>query len=207
MEKDVSTYPNPRITPEEYLELERKAETKSEYLDGEMIAMPGVTREHAQIVLNIATELNSQFEERPCEVYVSDLRTKVVRTECYMYPDIVAVCGASQCDDEHFDNLINPELIIEVLSESTESYDRGIKFAHYRRIDSLREYALVSQWESRVESYHRQDDNTWLYSETTDIEGSIQLVSVTCRLSMSRIYRKVDFEVARAKRRKRPTVL
>jgi Uma2 family endonuclease len=198
MENDLSTQPKPRITPQEYLELERKAEIKSEYLDGEMFAMSGATREHAKVVLNIGTELNIQFVDRPCEVYVQDLRVKVSATGLYTYPDIAAVCGEPQFEDDHFDTLINPQLIIEVLSRSTESYDRGRKFAHYRAIESLHEYVLVSQTECRIERYLRQEDGNWLYTECTDPDGSIELTSIACRLSLARTYHKVDFERAKA---------
>jgi Uma2 family endonuclease len=150
MEDHVSTQPKVRITPQEYLALERKAEIKSEYFDGEMFAMSGATREHTKIVVNLITELNNQFADRPCEVYALDLRTKVSPTGLYTYPDIAAICGEPEFEDAHMDTLTNPQLIIEVLSDSTESYDRGRKFAHYRTIDSLLEYVLVSQTECRI---------------------------------------------------------
>jgi Uma2 family endonuclease len=201
MENEVSTQPKPRITPQEYLELERKAETRSEYFDGEMFAMSGARREHTKIVVNLAAELNTQFMDRPCEVYALDMRTKVSATGLYTYPDIAAVCDEPRFEDAHFDTLLNPQLIIEVLSDSTESYDRGKKFAHYRAIDSLREYVLVSQTECRIERFTRQDDGNWLYTETTDPDGSIELTSVACRLSLSRVYHKVDFERAQSPRR------
>jgi Uma2 family endonuclease len=203
MENEVSTQPKVRLTPQEYLALERKAEIKSEYFDGEMFAMSGVMREHSSIVVNITTELNIQFMDRPCEVHGPDMRVKVSATGLYTYPDIAAVCGEPEFEDEHLDTFINPQLIIEVLSDSTESYDRGKKFAHYRAIDSLREYVLVSQTECRIERFSRQDDGNWLYSENTDPGGSIELTSVACRLSLSRVYQKVDFE--RAKKRQRET--
>ena len=193
MENEVSTHPKVRITPQEYLELERKAEIKSEYVDGEMFAMSGATREHTLIVTNITVELGNQFVDRPCELYPLDLRTKVSSTGLYTYPDISAVCGEPKFEDDHFDTLVNPNLIIEVLSATTESYDRGKKFAHYRTIDSLKEYVLVSQTECRIERFSRQTDSNWLYTETTDPEGSIELTSVACRLSLSRVYQKVDF--------------
>jgi Uma2 family endonuclease len=194
MENEVSTKPKVRITPEEYLALERKAEIKSEYFDGEMFAMSGATLEHTKIVVNITTELNTQFMDRPCEVYAQDLRIKVSPTGLYTYPDISALCGEPQLEDDHFDTLLNPQLIIEVLSESTESYDRGRKFAQYRMIESLREYVLVSQTECRIERFSRQDGGNWLYTECTDPDGSIELLSVACRLSLSGIYRKITFE-------------
>src|SRR5215475_2147969 len=152
MENDkVSTHPKTRITPKEYLELERKAEIKSEYLDGEMFAMSGVTLEHSSIVVNLITELNNQFIDRPCQVHGPDLRVKVSPTGLYTYPDLVAFCEKPLFEDEHFDTLLNPQVIIEVLSNSTEAYDRGKKFAHYRTVESLREYVLVSQTEYRIE--------------------------------------------------------
>ena len=199
MEHEVSTQPKVRITPEEYLELERKAEIKSEYFDGEMFAMSGVMREHSTIVINITTELSTQFIDRPCEVHGPNMRVKVSPTGLYTYPDVAAVCGEPEFEDVHLDTLINPQLIIEVLSESTESYDRGKKFAHYRSINTLREYVLVSQTECRIERFTRQDDGNWLYTESTDPDGSIELTSVACRLSLSRVYHKVDFERAKSK--------
>jgi len=206
MEREVSTQPKVRITPEEYLALERRAEIRSEYFEGEMFAMSGVTREHARIVLNIATELNNQFADRPCEVYAVDLRTKVSPTGLYTYPDVVAVCGEPEFEDPMCDTLVNPQLIIEVLSDSTESYDRGKKFAHYRTIGSLREYVLVSQTECRIERFSRQDDGNWLYTENTDSEGSMELTSVACRLSLARVYHKVDFERAERQQSESPSI-
>jgi Uma2 family endonuclease len=120
MENEVSTEAKARITPKEYLERERKAEIKSEFLDGEMFAMSGVTRQHSRIVVNITTELNNQFADRPCEVHGPDMRVKVSPTGLYTYPDVVAVCGEPRFEDSALDTLINPDLIIEVMSDSTE---------------------------------------------------------------------------------------
>ena len=199
MENEVSTQPKARITPQEYLELERKAEIRSEYFDGEMFAMSGAMLEHNTIVMNIARELSNQFFDRPCTVLVTDMRTKVEASGLYTYPDIVALCGEPEFEDEHMDTMINPQVIIEVLSESTESYDRGRKFAHYRNLNSLKEYFLLSQTEYRIERYERQTGDTWLYSECIDPNGSIELITVAARLSLSRVYHKVDFERARSK--------
>ena len=193
MEHEVSSHPKTRITSQEYLALERKTEVKREYLDGEMFAMSGATREHTRIVTNMTVELGNQFADRPCELYPMDMRTKVLATGLYAYPDISALCGQAEFEDDQFDTLTNPQLIIEVLSESTESYDRGKKFAHYRTIPSLREDILVSQSECRIERFVRQDDDTWLYSESADPNGSIELTSVACRLFLARVYHKVDF--------------
>jgi len=203
----VSTHPKTRITPKEYLELERKAEIKSEYLDGEMFAMSGVTLEHSSIVVNLITELNNQFIDRPCQVHGPDLRVKVSPTGLYTYPDLVAFCEKPLFEDEHFDTLLNPQVIIEVLSNSTEAYDRGKKFAHYRTVRSLQEYVLVSQTECRIERFARRDDGVWDYTECTDPNGSVELTSVACRLFLQRVYRNVDFEraVAQQADNSRPT--
>jgi Uma2 family endonuclease len=197
MENNVFSETKTQFTPEQYLELERKAETKSEYLNGEIFPMPGVSRAHSLIVGNLTLELGTQFMDRPCERHGPDMRVKVPATGLYTYPDIAALCGEPRFEDRHVDTLLNPQLIIEVLSESTESYDRGRKFAHYRSIESLLEYVLVSQEECRVEQYVRQDDGKWLYTETTDPNALVELASVACRLSLSRLYRRVDFTSVR----------
>lgn len=190
----MSSQPKARITPEEYLELERKSEIRSEYLDGEMFAMTGARRNHILITLNLSAELGTQLFDRPCEIYPTEMRTKVSPTGLYTYPDMAVVCGEPVFEDDHFDTLLNPQVIIEVLSDSTESYDRGKKFAHYRAIDSLSEYLLVSQAECRIEKFVRQKSGDWLYSESTDPNGSIELESIACRLSLSRVYHKVNFD-------------
>src|SRR5262245_46847116 len=130
----------PRVTPEQYLVLERKADFKSEYLNGYIIAMAGASREHNLIAGNLHGELRSQLKGRPCETYVSDMRVFIDRTGLYTYPDIVAVCGEARFQDDGVDTLLNPTVIVEVLSDSTERYDRGRKFGHYRQLPSLREY-------------------------------------------------------------------
>jgi Uma2 family endonuclease len=199
MEHEVSTQPKRRITPEEYLELERTAERRSEYLDGEMFLMAGASLEHTQIVTNITIDLGLQLRGTPCQIFPIELRSKVNPAGLYTYPDISAVCGEPRFEDDVFDTLVNPILIIEVLSVSTESYDRGKKFAHYRSLASLQEYVLVSQWEYQIERYSRNADGAWLYTEAAGADASVELPSIQCRLSLSSVYDKVDFE--RAKRR------
>jgi len=194
METKVSTQPKVRLTPEEYLELERKAEIKSEYLDGEMFAMPGVSLQHTKIVGNLITDLNIQFMDRPFLALGPELRVKVSPTGLYTYPDVFVTGNEPALEDDNHDTVLNPMAIFEVLSDSTESYDRGKKFAHYRGLDSLREYFLVSQEEYRVERFIRQEDGNWLYSEVTDPEGSIEIPSVVCRVPLARIYSKVAFK-------------
>jgi Uma2 family endonuclease len=196
MEHDVSTNPRGKITVEEYLQLERKAEIRSEYLDGEMFAMSGVSRDHNRIMLNIAFEFENQLRQTPCEIFAAEMRTKVSSSGMYTYPDLLITCAEPEFEDDYVDTLTNPQVIVEVLSDSTESYDRGKKFAHYRTIPSLREYLLVSQTECRIERFARQEDDSWVFSECTDPAGSLDLVSVPCQLSLSRVYHKVDFKRA-----------
>lgn len=190
----MSSLPKPRFTPDEYLALERRAEHKSEYFSGEIFAMSGATREHNIITLNIASELRSRLKGRPCETYSADMRVKVDPTGLYTYPDVVVVCGEPHFDDAHQDTLTNPTLIIEVLSESTEAYDRGEKFAHYRKIESLREYVLVTQSRRRIECYARQQNGLpWVLSEESRPGASITLTSIACALSVAEVYDRITF--------------
>jgi Uma2 family endonuclease len=193
----MSSQPQPRFTVEEYLALERKAQYKSEYLNGEIFAMSGASREHNLISLNVGAELRAQLRERPCEVYVSDMRVKVSPTGLYPYLDVVVVCGEPQFEDAEVDTLLNPTLIVEVLSESTEDYDRGTKFEHYRTLASLQEYVLVAQDKWHIVYYTRQAGNTWLLSETTRRDDQIHLPSIACDLSVVDVYAKVQMSESR----------
>lgn len=180
------------ITPEEYLSLERQAEYKSEYYDGEMFAITGASRKHNLIAVNIVAELRNQLKGRACEAYSSDMRVHVPATNLYTYPDVVVVCGEPQVEDEYVDTLLNPTLIVEVLSKSTEDYDRGRNFRHYRSIPSFAEYLLVAQDEYRVEQLTKQTATRWLLSEFRSPEDVIQLESIRCSLSLKEIYNKVE---------------
>ncbi len=190
------------LSPADYLAIERQAETKSEYFNGHVFAMTGASREHnliagnvlALIAGNVLAGLHGQLLDRSCEVYASDMRVKVSPTGMYTYPDIVVVCGEPELEDEHFDTLLNPTLLIEVLSESTERYDRGDKFAHYRKIESLAEYIMISQHEPRVEKYARQEDGTWSLRDYADLDSVLNLESIECRLPLSDIYAKINFD-------------
>jgi Uma2 family endonuclease len=189
----VQAQPKPFLSPEEYLAIERESETRSEYLDGEMFAMSGGSRQHNLIVTNLIRELSLQLKQRPCEVYSTDQRVRVPETGLYTYPDISVVCGEPSFEDENVDTLLNPVLIVEVLSPTTESYDRGKKFDGYRTIASLAEYVLVSQHEARVDQYLRQDGEHWLFTATHGRERSISLASIQCELALEEIYDKVAF--------------
>lgn len=187
----MSTQLKTNLTPQEYLAIERAAEFKSEYFRGEMFAMSGASRGHNLITLNIAAGLVQQMRGRPCEVYSSDMRVKVSATGLYTYPGVVVVCGEPRFEDTHVDTLLNPTLIVEVLSASTAAYDRGQKFAHYRGIESLTEYVLVAQDERRVEHFAKQSDRQWLQTVVESPEAEIELASIQCALRLREIYDRV----------------
>jgi Uma2 family endonuclease len=187
----MASQPEPRFTPEEYLAMERGAKFKSEYIDGEIVAMVGASERHNLIVVNLTTLLNMQLGNRPCKVYSSDLRVDVRERGLYAYPDVIVMCGEARFRDDEMDNLLNPTLIIEVVSKSTEGYDRGEKFAKYRRIESLAEYLLFAQNKSRVEHYVRQANDEWLLSETDELDDTIYLPSIACQLKLGEVYNKV----------------
>ena len=181
------------VTPEQYLELDRKAERKSEYFNGEMFAMAGASREHNLIATNTAGQISSQLRSKPCEVYQGDMRVRVVATGLNTYPDIVIVCGTPRLLDGYQDTLLNPKAIIEILSPSTEAYDRGRKFEQYGLIESLEQYLLLSQDRVRADLFSRQADGTWLLRAASRPEESVELSSVGCRLSLAESYEKVEF--------------
>ena len=190
------------LTAEEYLVLERKATTKSEYLNGRVYAMVGASREHNLIAVNTASELHVQLRERPCETYINDMRVKVDPAGLYTYPDVVVVCEEPRFEDDDLDTLLNPTVLIEILSPSTEAYDRGEKFAHYRQLESLREYLLVAQNRGCVERYCRQGTQ-WLLTEFSALDDEFDLVSIGCQLSLYAIYAKVEFPVREVPRSQR----
>ncbi|MDP9194843.1 MAG: Uma2 family endonuclease [Acidobacteriota bacterium] len=181
------------LTPSEYLEIERKSEIRSEYIAGRMYAMSGASRRHSLITGNFHRELSGQLRGRACEAHAIDLRLKVNPTGMYTYPDIVAVCGEVQLEDDRFDTLLNPTVIVEVLSGSTEAYDRGEKFAHYRRLDTLREYVLVAQDKIRIEHFRREGEE-WILSEVSGLDATLHLGSIDCHVAVAAIYEKVEFE-------------
>ena len=181
-----------RYTPEEYLALERNAEFKSEYLNGRIIAMTGGSIPHNYIAGNIYAGLLARFSGRSCHVFIADIKVRFGRGINYTYPDVMALCGAPGYGDEHRDILTNPALVVEVLSNSTQAYDRGDKFKGYKAIDSLREYLLVSQDEVKVEHFVREGD-FWPSTLVTDLDATVELRSVGCTLPMRDIYRRTGF--------------
>lgn len=181
------------LTAEEYLFLERQAETKSEYIDGEMVAMTGGTSRHGLVTINLGAELRQHLKQRPCRVYSGDVRIKILAAGVYYYPDLSVVCGEPLFEDGNDDNLLNPILIVEVLSPSTESYDRGGKFQSYQTLQSLQEYVLVSQNQPRIEHFLRQDGHVWLYTDVAGLDSTVSLSSVGCQIPLAEIYHKVEF--------------
>jgi Uma2 family endonuclease len=192
MEQRTPSQAQQRYTPEEYLALERQAQCKSEYDAGDILAMAGASRWHNLIVANVVGELRAQLKGHPCATYPSHMRVKVSATGLYTYPDVTVVCGEARFEDNQQDTLLNPTLIVEVLSESTEAYDRGGKFAHYRKLPSLMEYVLIAQTKPHIEHYVRQPDNRWLLSEADSLSDTLHLPSIDCRLALAEVYDKVD---------------
>jgi len=189
----MSTLAKTFLTPEEYLEIERLAEYKSEFFAGEMFAMAGAVERHNLICTNIIGQLHQQTRHRPCRVYPSDMRVRVSATGLCTYPDVIALCGEPKFLDEHRDTLLNPGLIVEVLSPSTEAYDRGRKFDHYRSIESLAEYLLVASDRVHADLYRRQPDGLWVLSPAGEPADTVELPSIGCGLFLAEVYEKVDF--------------
>jgi Uma2 family endonuclease len=189
----MSSQPTTFLTPAEYLDLERKAERKSDYFQGEMFAMAGASPRHVEIVMNLVIELGRQLKGRPCRVYSSDLRLRVSPTGLYTYPDVLVLCGEARFADDQKDTVLNPTLIIEVLSDSTRDYDRGRKFQQYRALPSLREYLTVAQDGAHVEHWTRQPEDRWLLTEFSDLTQTIQLTCIGCVLPLAEVYDKIDW--------------
>ena len=189
MQRQHSSY----ITREVYLDLERQSETKNEYWDGEIYAMAGASPQHTLIAANIIISLGSQLKGRPCRVHTSDLRVKVSPTGLYTYPDIVIVCGQPKYEDRQKDTLLNPTVVVEVLSKSTESTDRGVKFEHYRTVESLTDYLLISQDTASVEHRMRQPDDRWLLSIYQGLDSVVPILSIGCDLPLAEVYEKVEW--------------
>jgi Uma2 family endonuclease len=190
----MSAIPKTNLTPQEYLEFERNSDIKHEYFEGEIFAMSGAKRNHNVINQNLNGLVWQHLRDRGCESYSGDMRVFVPATGLYTYPDLVVVCGEAEFQDEVSDTLLNPVMLIEVLSESTEGYDRGKKFQNYRSIGSLEEYILVSQEEARIEKYVKHGDGFWLLSEAVGLDSSIEFSSIECEINLNEVYDKVEFE-------------
>lgn len=179
------------LTAEEYLAIERNAEFKHEYHQGEIFAMAGGSDPHNIIVSNIIRVLGNQLLERDCIVYPSDMRVKVSPIGKYTYPDVTVACGKRVFEDSEIDTLLNPIVIFEILSHTTEAYDRGRKFQQYQFIESLAEYIMIAQDLILAKQYVRQKDKTWMYAEYQNLDGMVNLESIGCELLLKDVYVKV----------------
>lgn len=188
----MSSLPKPRYTPQQYLQLERQAEFRSEYMNGEIIAVAGASRQHNRITLNIGSALTGLLQATPCEPFTTDMRVRISPAR-YTYPDAVVACGELEFEDTGLDTLINPVVIIEVLSPTTETDDRGWKFAHCRRSKTLVDYVLVSQDRPFIEHYTRRDQDLWTLRELDGLSDVLRLPSIGCELPLSQIYARVEF--------------
>lgn len=189
----MSAVPKRKLTSDEYLAIERKAEYKSEFYNGEMFAMAGAKFPHNAVKDNLIYQLGRRLDGGRCRTLSSDQRVKIDATGLYTYPDIVIVCGEPDFEDDEFDTLLNPRVIIEILSDSTETYDRGDKSSHYKRIPSLQEYVLVAQRKPVIERLVRQEAGSWIVTEFTGLDAILEFASVAARVPLAEIYRGVTF--------------
>lgn len=190
----MSTVPKHFITAEEYLQRESKAEYRSEYFRGEMFAMAGASANHNLVVSNCVQTLGQQLKKKPCRVYPSDLKLRIEATGLYTYPDLSVVCGDPQLETNGGDVLLNPVVLIEVLSESTEAYDRGKKFEHYRTIPSLMHYILIAQDRHSIDCFSRKSDGSWVLTSCQGLDGKIELEAIDAELTAADVYDKVVFQ-------------
>jgi len=187
-----------RVSPEQYLAMEEASETRSELIGGMVVAMSGNTLPHLRIVRNLIVELDGRLRGKPCEIVSNELRVKVELMGDYFYPDIVGICGAPVFEHPNQVTLLNPTLLIEVLSPSTEAYDRGQKFLHYQQIPTLKEYVFVAQEEARVEIFSRGEQSSWTYKLVSGLEAAASFTSIDCAVALAEIYRDVTFEESQA---------
>lgn len=182
------------ITFEEYLDLEEKAESKNEYLNGEIVAMSGGTPNHSMISMNVGTAINNALRKnnKRCQVFDSNLKVYFEKVNVGAYPDVLVICQELEYHKDRKDVITNPLLIIEVLSNSTEDYDRGKKFQHYRSLPSFKEYVLIAQYEPKVESWYKMEENVWRISNAIKLEASIPLYSIECEISLEDIYYLIE---------------
>jgi len=183
------------FTISDYLNRERDSLEKHEYRDGEILAMSGGSARHSLISANVIRELGNRLKGKPCRVYDSNLRIRIPRSVLYTYPDASVVCDAPQVDpdDPLKETVINPTVVVEILSPSTEAYDRGEKFGRYRQLDSLKQYVLVSQSMPRIELFLRHGDGAWLFTAFSGVEATADLASLRITLALSEVYAGVDF--------------
>ena len=185
-----------RISVQDYLQRERQATFKSEFFQGEIFAMAGGSASHSLIAANFVGETRQALKDKPCAVFSSDLRVRVEPTGLYTYPDATIVCGELKFDDDQRDTVVNPTVIVEVLSDATEKYDLGRKANHYRQISTLKELVLIAQDQPHIERFTRQANGDWLFHEAKDLTVRFELPSLGISLTLAELYRNVPFEAA-----------
>ncbi|MEW6130359.1 MAG: Uma2 family endonuclease [Acidobacteriota bacterium] len=197
----MSAIPKTSYTLEEYLELDRTSEERFEFWNGEIFLMSGVSPNHARIEMSVALSLSNCTSRRGCEVFPANIRLKVPSMPPYHYADLSALCGKAEFEEiGGIDALTNPALIVEVLSPSTEAYDRGDKFSHYKSIPSFTEYLLIAQHRPHISQFIRQSDDSWLQREFNDLADTVKLTWVECELPLKEVYQNVSFESAASSR-------
>jgi Uma2 family endonuclease len=187
----MASEPHRRISVFEYLELERRSETRNEYMKGEIRAMSGASRRHNFIKGDICASLFQQLKWRDCEIFATDMRVRIPAADLYTYPDVVVACGDPQFEDDEIDTLLNPTLILEVLSRTTESYDRTTKFEYYQTLPSFAEYLLLAQDRVHAEHWVRQGNGGWLFTETSSLDAVLDLPSIGAKLALRDAYDRV----------------
>ncbi|MGL6096057.1 MAG: Uma2 family endonuclease [Fimbriiglobus sp.] len=194
----MSAVPKRKLTAAEYLVIEKKAEFKSEFYNGEMFAMAGASREHNRVTDNLHGEMYGLFKGSRCQPMSRDQRVQIDATGLYTYPDLIIVCGRPEYSEHDRDTLVNPTALVEVLSPSTEAYDRGAKFRQYQQIPSLREYVMVAQDEPRIERYVRQSNGDWLLTVFAGPDAEFAITTGPARVPMADVYRGVEFTPAQS---------
>jgi Uma2 family endonuclease len=190
----MSTLPKSFLTPEQYLEFERASEFRHEYYNGEVVAMSGAREAHTLIAGNIFASLKAQLRGHGCRVYMVDMRVRTTASGAYTYPDVVAACGHREFLDGIRDTLLNPTVIFEVLSPSTERHDRTRKFRYYKTIDSLQQYVLVAADSASLDVFTRPVEGDWTWKNALGLEETLEIASIGCRLALSDVYEDVEFE-------------
>ena len=191
----MTAQPKPFISEEAYLTFERASPGRHEYYRGVIYAMTGGKEPHNLIAGNALASFHVQLRRKPCRVYQSDMRVKILQTGLNTYPDVVVVCGQPQFTDTIHDTIINPVVIVEVLSASTERYDRGMKFQHYQAIPTLQDYLLIAQDQYRIEHFSRQENDRWLLRSAIGIDAQVAITSIECVLTLADVYEKVDLDL------------
>jgi Uma2 family endonuclease len=188
-----SVQPIQRLTEAEYLRIERAAAFKSEFFDGEMFAMAGGSPQHSLIATNLAREFGNHLAGKPCTAYNADLRIKVEETGLFTYPDLSIIRGVLEFAEGTDDTVVNPTIVVEVLSPSTEGYDRGKKFEHYRQIPTLRGYLLVSQHEPHIDQFARSGEGLWVLNDASGLQAKLSVAALDFEISLAQIYEKAQF--------------